>query len=330
MKISRSVRHLYDEQYLVNKLLASRVQQIFESRKSSGWFFISRIKELESFAQKLETGRVLDPMRMEDFFACTLVVENRTSIVQAVALVESLCEIVERRPRNEGKTHKSPDAFPFDDLRLYVKLKASDVLPASPLDELVFEVQIKTFLQHAWGIATHDLVYKGSSVHWGRARVAYQIKAMLEHAEVSVEQVDFMADSSVLAVSDAKTREQEKLIKWFKETWEEDLLPRNLVRLADTVIELIRGMKFNIDVVIDCVRLDTARGEGSLLRNLSPYAVIIRSLYNNQRMKFLAYLKMPSEKGIRLFLADDPEMALAFKDAAVDKFIYLDDSTLSK
>ncbi|WP_328824874.1 hypothetical protein [Uliginosibacterium aquaticum] len=205
--------------------------------------------------QQRKYGRVADPRAMEDFFACTLVVENRSSISEALKVVEEICDLVSRRPPEEGKTHKSPDEFCFDDLRLYVKLKASDQLPPTPLDDLIFEIQIKTFLQHAWSIATHDLVYKGQNVDWGRARVAYQIKAMLEHAEISVERVDAMAESSLLAVTDEKIRKLKAVIDWLRRTWDGEWLPKDMVRLAENIIAMCQAISVELDDIFECVRL---------------------------------------------------------------------------
>jgi hypothetical protein len=136
MKINRGIRNLYQELYELNKRLEARVKDAFEGKKRKQWFFLCRIKEEESFALKLETGRVANPNAMEDFFACTLVVENRTSISEALQVVEEICDIVSRRPADDQKTHKSPDEFCFDDLRLYAKLKGNDQLPLRLLTEL--------------------------------------------------------------------------------------------------------------------------------------------------------------------------------------------------
>lgn len=329
MKINNLIRNLYQELKENNQLLEARVKHEFEARKQNQWFFFSRIKEEESFALKLETGRVANPCKMEDFFACTLVVENRLAITAAVAVIEEICDVVERRPAYDDKTHKSPHEFSFDDLRLYVKLKGSDQLPPTPLNELVFEVQVKTFLQHAWGIATHDLVYKGQSVNWGRARVAYQIKAMLEHAEISIESVDSIAGSSLLNQTDEKFHDVTKVIGWLVATWDEDGLPSDMVRLGQNILALAKAVGVTIDEVIDSVKNDTNQGEGAALRDLTPYSVVIRGLYNHHQPKLAQYLKKERGK-FKVFFSehsDFSERVMAIQGARPEKFVYLNRST---
>lgn len=325
MKINNLIRSLYQELKEKNQLLEMRVKREFEARKQNQWFFFSRIKEEESFALKLETGRVTNPSEMEDFFACTLVVENRLAISAAVAIIEQICDVVERRPPSDDRTHKSPHEFSFDDLRLYVKLKVNDQLPPTPLNELVFEVQVKTFLQHAWGIATHDLVYKGQSVNWGRARVAFQIKAMLEHAEISIESVDSIAKSSLLKQTDDKFHDVTLVIGWLIATWDEDGLPSDMVRLAQNILALAKAVGVTIDEVFDAVRNDTNQGEGAALRDLTPYAVVIRGLYNHHQSKLAQYLKKERGK-FKVFFSEHSEFSDKVKSiqgARPEKFVYL-------
>lgn len=325
MKINSLIRSLYQELKEKNHLLEERVKNEFDARKQKQWFFFSRIKEEESFALKLETGRVTNPSEMEDFFACTLVVENRLAISAAVCVIEEICDVVERRPRNDDKTHKSPHEFSFDDLRLYVKLKGSDQLRPTPLHDIVFEVQIKTFLQHAWGIATHDLVYKGQSVNWGRARVAYQIKAMLEHAEISIESVDSITGSSLLTQTDDKFQNVTAIIEWLLHTWDEELLPSDMVRLAQNILALTQAIGVTIENVIDCVSKDTEQGQGASLRDLTPYSVIVRGLYNHQQPKLAKYLQKERGK-FKVFFSEDADFSekiKAIQGTRPEKVVYL-------
>lgn len=66
MKINNSIRQRYDAQFDVNTKLEQRVKDLFLTYKEGGWFYYGRVKSMESFAQKLETGRT-DPEHLEDF-----------------------------------------------------------------------------------------------------------------------------------------------------------------------------------------------------------------------------------------------------------------------
>ena len=143
-----------------------------------GWFYRDRVKTLESFTLKVETGRFPDYARMEDFFACTVIVPTFSQLDDAIGMIEDLFELVRRHPEGDAETHKGASNFTFDDLRLYVQRRAAANLPPSELDGIIFEIQIKTILQYAWGIATHDLIYKTDEVSWPKERIAYQVKAM--------------------------------------------------------------------------------------------------------------------------------------------------------
>jgi ppGpp synthetase/RelA/SpoT-type nucleotidyltranferase len=308
MKITTTIRRLYNEQLELNELLMEQVQSM-EAAKRPEWFFLVRIKQLESYSQKLETGRVADPSAMEDFLACTVVVENRASIGDAVAHVERFCDVQYTRPRERGVTHKPSECFPFDDFRMYVKLKADPAVPQGPVHDVVFEVQIKTFLQHAWSIATHDLVYKGTNVDWSRARVAFQIKAMLEHAEVSIEKVNEVAASSSLAMSDRFTSELREILDWLASAWEAEQLPKDRVRLAQTIWELAKGMNIQLSDVREAVETDTVAGDGTRLVNLSPYGVIVRALSKHRRDELRRFVRRRSgDRRPRLFVTPEMEV----------------------
>ncbi|MET0395814.1 MAG: hypothetical protein ABW277_03230 [Longimicrobiaceae bacterium] len=306
MKITKSVRRLFDDQLDVNKALERRVRVLFESRPE-GWFYRGRIKPIESFAQKLETGRVDDATALEDFFACTLVVENRAAIQEAREFVERFCEIQYQRPPDPQTTFKRPEAFSFDDLRLYVRLKATG--PEEPITEVLFEIQIKTFLQYAWGIATRDLIYKGDQISWGKARLAYQIKAMFEHAEISIAEVEAISTSGALTVTDQDTQEQNRVLEWLREGWDPDRLPQDRRRLVSTLLQITKGMHLSLDDLFAAVDQDTARGEGIHLRDLSPYGIVVRSLFAHQSTKVQNFLRDRNRRQkLRIFLTEEMEV----------------------
>ncbi len=244
---------------------------------AKNWFYFSRVKSLESFALKLETGRVPDPASLEDFFACTLVVPTMSHIDAAVAELTSVYPIDDRRPPDDSRTSKRPSSFEFDDLRLYVRQPESTSGLDASIAGLPFEVQIKTVLQHAWTQATHDLTYKTSSVSWGLERVAYQVKAMLEHAEVVIAEAQNLSGSTALAKRDQRTVELTSLIDYIQRTWINHTLPSDVKRLAENIYALLRICRLKASDFPKVVEQEEARF-GALPLDLSPYAFAVQAL----------------------------------------------------
>src|SRR6218665_2001572 len=145
MKVPGSVRAAYDRQLPVNVRVHADAESLILAGIPRTWHYEGRLKEPESFALKLETGR-FDPEALEDFFACTIVVPTLADIGQAESLITSLFDLVYRRPPDVVTAGFAPDFFGFDYLRLYVRLRVPPGLTNSPIHETTFEVQIKTFL----------------------------------------------------------------------------------------------------------------------------------------------------------------------------------------
>lgn len=278
MKIPASIRKLYADQLGVNRRLQVKADERIRGLKRDSWHYESRLKQEQSFALKVESGRAKNPASVEDVFACTLVVRNATEIGEAEALIRQNFVVHERRPRANKFTHKSPDIFHFDDLRLYVQWKDDPALPPSGLLGVRFEVQVKTFLQHAWSIATHDLVYKTDTVSWSKQRIAYQIKAMLENAEVSILEAELLAGCEALAKTDLKTTITRNYIALLTSQWDASDLPKDVRRLAENISGLMELMKLRVKVLERALNAEREQGRGPLTQNLSPYGVVLQTL----------------------------------------------------
>lgn len=68
MKISNTLRDLHANQMNLYTRLKEQVDEFMEAQKDPTWHYISRLKSLESFALKVETGRYSDPSQLDDFF----------------------------------------------------------------------------------------------------------------------------------------------------------------------------------------------------------------------------------------------------------------------
>ncbi|MXY08307.1 MAG: hypothetical protein F4Y61_06625 [Rhodothermaceae bacterium] len=281
MKVSRSVRRVYDDQKAINEQLKEVVDRRIMGLKHPRWHYEGRVKGLVSFALKIETGRCKQPAALEDFFACTVVVANTNELKQAEELICTHFTLKERRPRANKFIHKTPEMFPFDDLRLYVTAHDPS-MPPTDLSEIVFEVQIKTFLQHAWAIATHDLVYKSDEVDWGKQRIASQLKAMLEHAEVSIEEANKLATSSVLSKENRKTRRIKDGIALLKSHWNQDELPSDMRRLAENIAALLKLLNLELPRLETILKNNKASRGGIHLKNLSPFGTVVQYLFNDE------------------------------------------------
>lgn len=280
MKVVESVRSVYEDCLPSYSELKAYVDDYFQAVKQPRWHYESRLKELTSFALKAETGRVQKISSLEDFFAATLVVENSASIDAAIALVERRFDVVRRRPSDPLETHKEPSSFVFDDCRLYLRLPEDSNRRPRGFEGLVFELQLKTFLQHAWAIATHDLTYKGDQSRWATSRIAFQVKAMLEHAELSIAESAVLADSGLLNKTNPKARKSAELIAFFRGVWPEDQLPPDLIRLANNVSDLLSLVGWSVQDLQDQARASSYIGDSPKV-NISPYAAILLMVIEN-------------------------------------------------
>ncbi|WP_145253527.1 hypothetical protein [Pseudomonas sp. DE0157] len=291
MKIVKIVRDLYSEvKPKYEKLSEETSATIRRITESNNWFYASRIKTIESFALKIETGRVDTPNAMEDFFACTLVVPTLSDIEKAEEIVLEHFDIAYRRPENDSQTNKLASSFAFDDLRMYVKRRPLDSGRQPELDGMLFEVQIKTVLQHAWSVATHDMIYKSDTVNWPLERIAFQVKAMLEHAEIAIAEAGRLADSSAVAKRDKKTIEILSLIECINSTWAKEKIPADIKRLAENIRNILVACNLQVADFSNIIHMERKR-VGLLPADISPYAFFVQALARNTEVDLEKKLK---------------------------------------
>jgi len=307
MKIPRSIRELHGDLQPQYEVLKKKVDDLITSRKSPNWHYASRLKTLESYSQKLETGRVDNPRKLDDFFACTLVVQNYNEITDAKKIIEQLFEINSERP-NEKITKRS-DSFPFDDLRMYALWRDDPALPKTELDGFIFEIQIKTFLQHAWSIATHDLIYKSEVANWAKERIAYQIKAMLEHAEISISEASGLADSKQLVCRDSKLLKINKINTEIKDYWVMPDLPRDTKRLSENLYNLFECLE--LDWSIFKTKIDVFRSTNPWpASNISVYCNFVQIIITLEPNKIRQYLEDAIRRRSKPHILITPEIEL--------------------
>lgn len=290
MKITRTFRVIYKELEPQFSFLKYYIDKMLEPIcRSNDWLYNSRIKSIESFVLKYESDRKFGPDIFEDFFGCEIVTNNRSEVktVQNI-LEEKGFKVIDQRPKEFGVTNIKPENFQFNELRLYVKyIQSPQLKPKEFLDNL-FEIQVKTLLSYAWDRATHDLVYKTENVSWGKERVSFQIKALLEQAEYSINEIEKASENYFPIHNFYETKK--KIVNILNDYWK-GLLPKDLNRLSNNIINFLDLIKSNVGELEQVIINENREGRGSRTLNISPYQIIIKS-YTLQKPDLL--FKIPN------------------------------------
>lgn len=307
MKVPQSLRARHAALLELHRLLEDQARALIQGDIPETWHYEGRCKKLESYALKVETGR-FDPDDLHDFFACTIVVPTMNHLAEAESRVSRMFEVVARKPETDKHALAGALSFPFDHVRVYARLRPPLGLPPAPVHQVKFEIQLKTYLQHAWSIATHDLTYKTSELSWGKERVAAQVKATLESAEISIVEAEKLASSGnvLLTRADDETLALSQIAVVLNRSFLPGQLPDDVKRLASTVKATLDacGMSHS-SLELMLTRGKRSRG-GNHPQDLSPYSTVLTYLIEQQPGK----LKRALQRRAGTVIFVPPEVAL--------------------
>lgn len=209
-----------------------------------GYAFTSRIKSIESLAEKIETGRFKKWSDIDDLFACTVIIPTLLQEKDIIQFCDNTFEII--RTVKRGQNKKAPDIFKFDSTRIYAQIKKADSLNIDnglSIYDIIFEIQIKSAFEHAWSVSTHDLVYKSPEIDWKKLRLAAQIKANVEQLDTLI--LAFEQNSHVIKESDySDIKIKRKLASEINQLFEnnkisDELQPKDMNRFCDNLYRLV-------------------------------------------------------------------------------------------
>jgi ppGpp synthetase/RelA/SpoT-type nucleotidyltranferase len=211
-----------------------------------GYAYIGRLKNTESLAEKIETGRFPTWLSLDDLYACCVIVPTLQEEPEALDFLKTKFSIVGLKSR--GTAQKDPSTFRFDATRFIGRI-GSELLPqASPeVLGIQFEVQIRTAFEHAWSAATHALAYKGGKVDWRRLRLAAQLKASVEQMDALISGYDnFIGSIAPQQWPDVQAKQE--IEEFFRERFNNGQLfvglePSSWLRFCDNFLVIVLSSK---------------------------------------------------------------------------------------
>jgi ppGpp synthetase/RelA/SpoT-type nucleotidyltranferase len=257
--------------------------------------FSSRIKTIESLAEKIETGRFKSWSSLDDLFACTIIIPTLLHESEVMKSCKNIFQI--ERTIKRGQNRKSPDTFTFDATRLYARLrKNEDINNDSELlsiYDITFEIQIKSAFEHASSVSTHDLVYKNDEIDWKKLRLAAQIKANVEQLDTLILAFEQMSpfitesDDPDLKIKRNLSTEINKLFESNKIPAE--LRPKDMNRFCDNLCRVfpLENKKDKITASIQAIRKEiNTISSNKIPRSISLFQYFLAILIGNNIIEF--------------------------------------------
>lgn len=157
----------YSERTFIYESLSRKVseilQEIFSDSKINYHTIEWRVKSVESFRGKLTKGIDYDPKQMKDLAGIRVIVYVHSDLDDVRKIISSTFDIKESK--NKSKSLEI-DRFGYRSEHFIAVLPKDRIKLAEykKYEGLLFEIQIRTILEHSWAEIEHDRNYKFSGV----------------------------------------------------------------------------------------------------------------------------------------------------------------------
>jgi len=299
MIISSEIKQRYEFIFPYVEQVSKRVRESLVKYCESKYFaFVPRLKQVESIAEKIESGRFQKWSEIDDIFACSVIIPSQLEEEEVLINLKSIFKEVITKKR--GITKNPPDLFRFTSTRFIAKLIGPEGMD-SPIYEIPFEVQIRTAFEHAWVTATHQLVYKSDDIDWKKIRLSAQLKASIEQLDQLI--IAFNESSqNILEHPWDETTIKKRIIEYFKEEFDmntipSELKPSNWSRFSDNVYNLIykttrykRNLEQKTDKILKALESETQKYDcQSFPKSISLFQFVLGTLAEKKFISFPIY-----------------------------------------
>lgn len=257
MKDIEAVIKWYGKNRPLYESLARKAEEIIkenlEQRGIQYHSVTSRGKELESFTKKAKSEKYSDPVHeIKDMAGIRVITYLESDVSKVANIIESLFDIDKGNSLDQSQLLGS-DKLGYRSVHYIAKFnKKRCKLPEyKPYENLPFEIQIRSILQHAWAEIEHDRNYKFTGkLPTQLERRFYLISGMLECADrefvAIAKEIDEYKNTVVeeldkgeLDIEINTASLTEYLSKRFKNLVKEDLLVNNFEEgeIATTIVK---------------------------------------------------------------------------------------------
>lgn len=156
-------RSLYQQ---LSKKVESIIAEIINDEKITIHAIYSRAKEIDSFAKKIEDPKYTDPVnQITDFSGIRVIAYVESDLPKISKVIKDHFEVDENQSIDKSQT-LGTDKVGYRSIHFIAKLPKDRIkLPEyKKFNNLYFEIQIRTILQHSWAEIEHDKNYKFSGV----------------------------------------------------------------------------------------------------------------------------------------------------------------------
>lgn len=148
----------------LSDIVSNIIREVLAEKDISYHRIKNRAKDVDSFAEKIVRKSYENPFfQMQDLSGIRIINYIEDDVKKTCEMIEELFEIEEKIDKSSGLT---TDSFGYKSVHYVAKLSSKRLeLPEfKRYSEDVFEIQVRTLLQHTWAEIEHDRNYKFKGV----------------------------------------------------------------------------------------------------------------------------------------------------------------------
>ena len=130
---------------------------------------------------------------------------------------------------------------------------------------------------------------------------------MLEHAEISIHEIEKIKESEILSKKSDRTEELNKIKTFLTTNWPEEALTVDLVKLSSNISALLKQLKVSVLELQSLLNTESDLGRGVKTLNLSPYFIILQTIINQDPGKLDVFFSSRESHG-KIVISDEIDL----------------------